>query len=120
MPLTDLLPGVRPDACPPRVVATTRSEIARARFRATAHDVAQLFLLAGVDYFFAQHPTVHIPMLNRADSFTILAALNAAVLTHVILSRVMPKWTARRIASTWCLRERARFFADERGEQPSH
>ena len=110
MPPRDLLPGVRPDACPPRVVITTRREITRARLRATAQDVAQILLLTGVDYFFIQRNGAHIPLMNRADSFTVLAALNAAVLTHVVLSRVLPKWSARRIAATWCLAERARFF----------
>ena len=116
----DLLPGVRPDACPPRVVVTTRRDITRARLRATAQDVAQLFMLTGVDYFFVAHESVHVPLMSRADSFMVLAGLNAAVLTHIILSRVLPKWSARRIAATWCLRERARFFAQERREQPSH
>lgn len=120
MATRDLLPGVRPDACPPRVVVTTRREIVRARIRATLRDVAQILLLVGVDYFFLQNGSTHIPLMNRTDSFVVLAALNAAVLTQIVLSRVLPKWSARRIASTWCLAERTRFFAEQRREQTGH
>ena len=117
MPPKDLLPGVRPDECPPRVVVTSRREISRARLRATLRDVAQILLLLGIDYFFTQWPSTHIPRLSREHTLLVVLALNSAVVTHVILSRLMPKWTARRIAATWCLAERARFFAEQRGEQ---
>ena len=110
----DLLPGVRPDACPPRVVFTTRKAISRARIRANLRDAAQILLLAGVDYFFTQWPSTHIPTFDRSETVLIVLALNVLVLSHIALSRVVPKWTARRIASTWCLAERARFFEAER------
>ena len=120
MPNRDLLPGVRPDQCPPRVVITSRREIDRARIRATLRDGAQLSLLAGVDYLFMNWPLTHIPMLDRDMTVVIVAAVNALVLTHVAMSRLMPKWSARRIASTWCLSERARFFANERRQESGY
>jgi hypothetical protein len=117
MPTKDLLPGVRPDECPPRVVVASRREVSRARLRATLRDVAQIFLLLGIDYFFTQWPTTHIPSLSRAHTLLVVVALNVGVITHVVLSRLIPKLKARRIAATWCLAERARFFAEQRGEQ---
>lgn len=82
-------------------------------------DVANVLLLAGVDYFFVTHPTSHIPLIDRSTTVVILAAFNAAVLTQIVLSRVFARLTARRIASTWGLAERARFFGAYRHEQAS-
>ncbi len=113
----DLLPGVRPDGCPPRVVLTSRREIRRARIHATLRDGAQLLLLAAVDYLFVWWPLTHVPMLDREMTVIVVALANALVLTHIAMSRLMPKWAARRIATTWCLSERARFFANERRQQ---
>ena len=106
----DLLPGVRTDSCPPRVVSDTRREIVRARRRATACDIAQLMLLAGVDWLFLRWPYAHVPMVDRKDSMLVLAGLHALVITQIVVMRAFPRWSARRIATTWCLRERARFF----------
>ncbi|HEV7488963.1 MAG TPA: hypothetical protein VGQ65_25105 [Thermoanaerobaculia bacterium] len=39
-----------------------------------------------------------------------LLALNAILVCYVWLARAMPRWTARKVASTWCLAERTRFF----------
>lgn len=106
----DLLPGVTSNECPPRVVANTRETIIRARRRAVLRDLANVLLLAGVDYVFLNWPSTHIPALSREASVMFLAALNATVGTQMLISRMLPRWTARRIATTWCLRERARFF----------
>jgi hypothetical protein len=99
------------------VVVESRREISRARLRATMRDGAQLSLLVAVDYFFSHWPSTHIPLASRHTTLFVVAAMNAGVLTHVAMSRMMPKWAARRIASTWCLSERARFFANQRREQ---
>lgn len=112
----DLLPGVRPDRCPPAILLDSRREIARARRWAAARDIANLFFLGAVDYVFLYWPSSHITLLDREQSLLVVAATNGVVLTHMMLSRVFPKWSAKRIATTWCLAERARFFAQQRGE----
>jgi hypothetical protein len=106
----DLLPGVRTDSCPPRVISDCRREIVRARRRATTCDIAQLMLLVGVDWMFARWPFAHVPSMDRKDSMLVLVGLHALVVTQMALTRMFPRWSARRIATTWCLRERARFF----------
>ena len=106
----DLLPGVATDACPPAVVFDSRRAIRRARRRAALRDFAQFLLLGGVDWMFAHWPYTHVPSMDRAHSVLVVALLNAAILTHIIVVRTFPRWSARRIAATWCLSERARFF----------
>ncbi len=106
----DLLPGVSAESCPPVPVFDSRREIVRARRRAAFCDTAQLILLAGVDWMFVRWPYAHVPALSRDDSVLVLATLHALVLTQMIITRTFPRWSARRIATTWCLRERARFF----------
>lgn len=108
-----LLPGVTTSAVPPAVVCDTRSEIARARRRAIARDVLQIALLVGVDTLFVQWPLAHIPGLERESSLAIVRMLNMALIAHLWLERALPRWTARRIASTWCRREQRRFFDRE-------
>lgn len=111
----DLLPGVAPDSDSPAVAVDSYRAIRRARIHAVARDVANFLLLAGVDYFFLRWPNAHVPTFDRSTSVLILAVLNLVVITHIMLSRVVPRMTAKRIAATWCLRERARFFqADNR------
>lgn len=106
----DLLPGVEADPIPPVVVADSRATILRARRRAALRDAVNIFLAIAVDYVFLQWPSTHIPLLDRYDSMVLVALLNAAIVTHTVMSRLTARWAARRIASTWCLRERARFF----------
>lgn len=106
----DLLPGVAADACPPAVVFDSRRAIRRARIRATLRDFAQLLLLTGVDWMFVRWPHTHVPSFDRPHSILIVALLNAALLTQMIVVRTFPRWSARRVAATWCLAERARFF----------
>jgi hypothetical protein len=106
----DLLPGISADDCPPVAVFDSRRAINRARFRAVLRDAAQLLLLVGVDWLFVRWPYAHVPSFDRAHSVLIVALLNAAVLTHVAVTRAFPRWSAQRIARTWCLSERAWFF----------
>jgi hypothetical protein len=114
----DLLPGVNADeVCPPVVVFDSRRAITRARWRAAAGDVAQIVIMAGVDWLFVRWPYSQIPLMGRQDSVLVLAALNAIIVTHIVMTRTFPRWSARRIASTWCLSERARFFVHGWGKQ---
>jgi len=106
----DLLPGISPDSGSPVTVAESHRAIRRARFRAALRDISQIFLLVGVDYFFVVWPSAHVPMLDRGSSVIVLAVLNSIVMSHILLSRLVPRMTAKRIAATWSLRERARFF----------
>ena len=105
-----LLPGVTSSAVPPAVVCDTRSEVARARRRAIARDVLQVVLLIAVDVLFAQWPSAHIPTMERETSLAVLLLLNLVVLGHLWLERALPRWNARRVASTWCRSEQQRFF----------
>lgn len=110
----DLLPGVADDGCPPAVVIDSRRIVVRARRRAAACDAAQIALLAGLDLLFVRWPYAHVPFVQRDASVMVVAALNAAVVTYAVIVRMFPRWSARRIATTWCLAERARFFAESR------
>ncbi|HEV8434526.1 MAG TPA: hypothetical protein VGR95_14010 [Thermoanaerobaculia bacterium] len=75
---------------------------------AVARDVAQIALLACVDWLFQNWPSTHIPLLGRADSLALLGIVNAAAIAHIWATRAVPRWRARRIAATWCARERDR------------
>jgi hypothetical protein len=108
----ELLPGVTAPEVPPAVVCDARAAIRSARRRAIVRDALVVALLACVDYlFFHFHPS-HIPMLDRAESLKVLQMLNVALLTHLWLQRAVPRWMARRVASTWCRQEQAKFFVD--------
>jgi hypothetical protein len=119
MPKRDLLPGVADDLCPPAVVFDSRRAIRRARLRAAGRDAAQLALIAALDYAFMTHPAAHLPMTGRSATAIVLAVFNSAVVAQILASRAFPRWTAKRIATTWCLAERTRFFAAWRSEQAS-
>lgn len=105
----DLLPGVSPDLCPPSVVCDAKGAILRARRRALFRDVLQVGLLVAVDYLFVHWPESRVPFLDRHGSFLLLRVMNAVIVAHVWLARAMPRWTARRIATTWSRAERERF-----------
>ena len=105
-----LLPGVSDAGVPPPVVIDSRAVVARARRRAIVRDVIDLLLLVCVDGLFLRWNHAHVPLLDRHDSLLVLLALNAMLIGYVWLVRALPRWTARRVASTWCLAERTRFF----------
>jgi hypothetical protein len=102
----ELLPGVTPNVPPPPVVCDSRRVIRQARRAALARDLLQVALLAAVDYLFVHWSSTHVPLLDRRASFILLGIVNGAVVAHIWLARWMPRWTARRIAATWCSRER--------------
>jgi hypothetical protein len=106
-----LLPGITERDCPPRVVCDPRPEIRRARRRALLRDAAQLGLVIAVDALLIRWPAAHVPMMSRADSLMLVAALNAIIAASVWLTRMLPRWSAKRIAATWCPAERSRFVA---------
>jgi len=106
----ELLPGVGEETLPPPVIADTRRAVARARRQAAARDIANILLLAALDYFFMRWPSTHVPGMSRDQSAMALIALNALVVTYIVLARLKPRMRARRIAATWSLRERSRFF----------
>lgn len=106
----DLLPGVATDACPPVVISDSRREVMRARRRAVIRDAANLVMIGTVDWLFVRFPSTHVPLLTRDRSALLVLVLNALVVAYLIVSRLLPRMAARRIATTWCLRERARFF----------
>ncbi|MGH9419147.1 MAG: hypothetical protein ACRD3J_04175 [Thermoanaerobaculia bacterium] len=105
-----LLPGVSDAGAPPPVNTDSRAVVARARLRAIVRDVIDLLLLVCVDGLFLRWPLAHVPLLDRHDSLLVLVVLNALLLVYLWLTRSLPRWTARRVATTWSLAERARFF----------
>ncbi|MEO6486483.1 MAG: hypothetical protein ABIO78_00925 [Thermoanaerobaculia bacterium] len=106
----DLLPGVGEETSPPTVTADTRRAITRARRQAVVRDIANMVFLLALDYFFMRWPSTHIPAMSRHSSAMVLLVLNAMVVTYVVIARLKPRMRARRIAATWSLRERSRFF----------
>lgn len=108
MPTRDLLPGVTADSCPPVVVCDARAAIRSARRRAMLRDATQISLLVAVDYLFMHWPDSRFPFLDRGMSLTFLRAVNVIAVADLWLTRALPKFMARRIASTWSRRERER------------
>jgi hypothetical protein len=110
MPKIELLPGVTDATCPPAVNCDAKTAIRTARQRATLRDVVQISLLVGVDYLFIRWPEMRLPFLNRDQSVTFLEASNLAIGMHFWLTRlILPRWSAKRIASTWSRAEQKRF-----------
>jgi len=105
-----LLPGVSDAGVPPPVIIDSRAVVARARRRAIVRDVIDLSLLVSVDGLFLRWPAAHVPFLDRHDSLLVLLGLNAMLVSYVWLVRAVPRWAARRVATTWRVSERARFF----------
>ena len=103
-----LLPGVSATGLPPRMVFQSGRVIRRARVRAAVRDGADLLLLLVVDTLFLRWPHAHVPLLGRHDTVAVLLSLNVLLIAYVWLSRQVPRWRARRVASTWCLAERSR------------
>jgi len=105
-----LLPGVNDARTPPAVVFQSRKVMAKARRRAFARDVLDLLLLACVDGLFLRWPLAHVPGLDRGDSLLLLASINAMLVGYIWMARALPRWTARRVAATWCGAEQSRMF----------
>ncbi len=105
-----LLPGVSDAAVPPPVVIDSRVVVARARRRAIVRDTVDFLLLVCVDGLFLRFPGAHVPFLDRGDSLTVVVGLNVMLIAYLWLARSIPRWTARRVATTWSRAERTRFF----------
>ena len=104
-----LLPGVSNETCPPSRRCDARRELREARRRTHLQEAFQLALIIAVDVLFMTWQSSRFPMLDRAHSIQFLFAWNAIFIAQLGLSRAVPRWTARRVASTWCARERRRF-----------
>ena len=105
-----LLPGVSPDGTDPNIVFQSRPVVQSARRRATLRDFVDLILLAGVDALFIRWSHAHIPLLDRAETMLVLAIANLALIVYVWSVRTLPRWRARRLATTWSEAERLRFL----------
>jgi len=105
----ELLPGVTSSASPPEVVCDAHAAIRSARRRAWVRDGLQLTLLVAVDWLFVYWPDSRMPFLEREASLALLRAMNVVILGHMWLVRALPRWTAKRISSTWCRSERDKF-----------
>ena len=104
-----LLPGVEEAGAPPPVVFASKSVVQRARRNKSVHDVLDVVLLMVVDAFFLAWPRARVPFLDRHQSLLLLLAVNLALAAYLWLSRAVPRWRARRLASTWSPLERSRF-----------
>lgn len=107
---SSLLPGIMEQTTPPRVVFESRRVVMSARRRAAFRDVLDLLLLATVDALFMQWPHAHVPLLDREQSVVLLLIANIVCVAWMAWARSLPRWRARRVASTWCAAERNRFF----------
>jgi hypothetical protein len=116
MPSQELLPGVTTAACPPRVVCDAHAAIRSARRRVFFRDALQIAMVIAANLLFLYWPEARLPFLDRATSLTFLAGVNVAIAMDLWLTRSWPRWTARRIASTWSRAERLR-FSPERIDQ---
>ena len=104
----DLLPGVHDAVSPPRQVFESRSVIRRARRRAALRDSFDVLFLITIDVLFLRGPESHVPFLGRYDSLAVLGFVNLAIVAHLWLARMIPRWRARRIAATWAPSEQRR------------
>ena len=110
MPTRTLLPGVTDDSCPPLVVCDARGAWRKARRRALLRDGTQIVLLVAVDWLFAHWPESRLPFADRGLSLTMLRGVNAGIAAHLWLSRALPRWRARLVATTWSRSEREKFL----------
>ncbi len=104
-----LLPGVDEAGAPPPVVFASKNIVREARRRKVIHDVRDAILLGLVDAFFLSWPRARVPFLDRKESLLLLLGVNLALVIYIWLSRSIPRWRARRLASTWSPVERSRF-----------
>jgi hypothetical protein len=111
MTTRERLPGVGDDCCPPRVVCDAHAAIRSARRRVWFREALQITLLIAADVLFLQWPHSRMPFLDREHSRMLLQAMNLIVVADLWRVRALPKWSAKRIASTWCRAERDRFKA---------
>ena len=105
----ELLPGVSESGARPEVICESRPIVVSARRRAAIRDTFDLLLLAAVDGLFLRWPHAHVPSLDREQTALIIAAANALLITYMWSARALPRWRARRVASTWSMTEQNRF-----------
>jgi len=110
MPTRELLPGVTTSSYPPAVVCDAHAAMRKARRRALVRDITQVALLVAVDWLFMHWPESRLPFADRTLSLTMLRGMNAGFVAHLWLSRALPRWSARRVATTWCRSEREKFL----------
>jgi len=106
-PPSDLLPGAGgPELLAPRPVFKPAPVVQTARRTRLFRDAIDLLFLVLLDTFFFLWPAAHIPTMSRGASAVVLIVVHALVLTHIVTSRIFPRWRARKIASTWSEVER--------------
>jgi hypothetical protein len=109
-----LLPGTRgPELTPPRGRWRGVDEVKLARRRADLRDLADVVVFLAVDVLYVAWPSTRIPFLTRDDTSLVLVAAHILLAAGLTASRMLPRWRAQRIASTWSERERRRFVSAE-------
>ena len=109
MPKANLLPGVSEERTTPGIRCNAHTAIRAARREAIVRDALQLSLMVAIDLLFITWPDSHFPMLSRGGSLVLLQYVNALLAAAIWATRALPRWSARRISSTWCRSEQARF-----------
>lgn len=103
------IPGAGgPETAPPAVNINAGKIVRSARVRADLSDLLDLSILLGINLMFKGWETAHIPFLTRETSMAILLSANALYVLDWLVTRYLPQWRARRVASTWSPNERAR------------
>lgn len=80
-----------------------------ARRRAGLRDLADVVVFLAVDVLYVAWPATQLPFLTRDDTSVVLAAAHIVFAAWLTASRVVPRWRASRIATTWSERERSWF-----------
>lgn len=107
-----LLPGVRGQELQNfNATRNFASEIARARVQANRRDLVDVLLLLLVDLLFVSWEQATVPFLSRDVTVSLLLLLHVGIALSVFRTRILPSFTARRIASTWSSVERQRIRA---------
>jgi hypothetical protein len=97
-----LLPGVQ-GRSGARVSATFdgREAVRKARQREDLRDLIDLLVLAFVDGLMLWWDAAHIPWLSRAATLKVMLVVSAGMAAFLLLRRLIPVLTAKRIESTW-------------------
>ncbi len=105
----ELVPGAGgPETAPPSVRINAGNVIRSARLRADLSDLFDLSILLAINLMFMAWDTAHIPFVSRDASMAILLSANALYVVDWLVTRYVPQWRARRVASTWSQDERSR------------
>lgn len=107
----DLLPGVEGPE-PRRVTAADfERDLLAARRRTAAEELLDCAMLILINVMFLMWPHAEIPLLDRQGTLVLLLLVDFGFVAAYVHARFVPRYRARRIATSWSAAERARFRA---------